>query len=46
MLIAMKKLVLLGLLLAFSGSAFAATHHHHSKHHHHKPHSGTPNHPA
>jgi hypothetical protein len=42
MLITMKKLILLGLVLAFSGSAFAATHHHHHKHH--KTHTGTPNH--
>jgi hypothetical protein len=44
MLISMKKLVLFGLLLAFCGSAFAATHHT-KHHHHHKTHNGTPNHP-
>jgi hypothetical protein len=42
MLIVMKKLLLVGCMLAFSASAFAASHHHH--HHHHHPKNGTPNH--
>ncbi|HEX3662951.1 MAG TPA: hypothetical protein VHU89_16060 [Acidobacteriaceae bacterium] len=41
----MKKFVLVALLLAFSGSAFAATNHHTKHHKHHKTHNGTPNHP-